>query len=184
MVLSLDNILISGNLYGIIGDDQMKKVMAVMAFALFIGMVAMASAQTGQMQKNLFQAASDAGSFSMFTKVVQEAGLKDTLSTGGPYTVFAPTDEAVRKIPQGVIEALYKDKPLLTKHVKSHIVQGSYTTKDLESMSSVTTLNGDKLPVRSIDGTIYVGCYKLVRPDIQSSNGIIHGVSISGFGGS
>jgi uncharacterized surface protein with fasciclin (FAS1) repeats len=162
----------------------LKKVMAIIAFALLIGIVAMASAQTGQVQKNLFQAASEAGPFSMFTKVVQEAGLKDTLSTGGPYTVFAPTDEAVSKIPRGVIEAFYKDKPLLTKHVKSHIVQGMYTTKDLESMSSVTTLNGDKLPVRSIDGTIYVGSFKLIGPDIQSSNGIIHGVTISGFGGS
>jgi uncharacterized surface protein with fasciclin (FAS1) repeats len=162
----------------------LKKVIAMTAFVLLLGAVMAASAQTGQVQKNLFQAASDAGSFSMFTKVVQETGLKDTLSTGGPYTVFAPTDEAASKIPRGAIDAFYKDKPFLTKHVKSHIVQGMYTTNDLAGMSSVTTLNGDKLPVRSIDGTIYVGCYKLVGPDIQSSNGIIHGVTISGFGGS
>jgi uncharacterized surface protein with fasciclin (FAS1) repeats len=163
---------------------RLKKVMAIVALAIFLGAVMVASAQTGQMQKNLYQAASDAGSFGMFTKIVQEAGLKDTLSTGGPYTVLAPTDTEISKIPKGVIDALTKDKSLLTKHVKSHIIQGKYTTKDLESMSSVTTLSGDKLPVRSIDGTIHVGSFKLVGPDIQSSNGIIHGVTISGFGGS
>lgn len=162
----------------------LKKVIAIMAFAILIGTVMVATAQTDQVQKNLFQAASDAGSFSMFTKAVQEAGLKDTLSTGGPYTVFAPTDDAFGKTPRGAIDAFFKDKPLLAKVVKSHVVQGRYTTKDLESMSSVTTLNGDKLPVRSIDGAIYVGSTRLVRPNIQSSNGIIHGVAISGFGGS
>ncbi len=159
----------------------MKKIIAIMAFAILLGTAVTASAQAGQGQKNLFQAASDAGSFSMFTKMVQEAGLKDTLSTGGPYTVLAPTDEAVSKVPQGVVDAIRKDKALFTTHLKGHVIEGKYTTKDLETMSSVTTLNGDKLPVRSIDGTLYVGCYKLVRPNIQSSNGIIHGVAISGF---
>jgi uncharacterized surface protein with fasciclin (FAS1) repeats len=160
---------------------RLKKVIAIVAFAVLLGAAMAASAQTGQAQKNIFQAASDAGSFKMFTKVVQDAGLKDTLSTGGPYTVLAPTDAAVSKLPKGVIDAFSKDKPFLTQHVKSHIIQGKYTTKDLESMSSVTTLNGDKLPVRSIDGTIYVGSFKLVGPDVQGSNGIIHGVTISGF---
>lgn len=168
----------------ILGMIGLKKLIAIMAFAIILGMATVASAQTDQVQKNLFQAASDAGSFTMFTKAVQEAGLKDTLSTGGPYTVFAPMDDAFSKMPKGAIDAFFKDKPFLTKAVKSHIVQGKYTTKDLESMSSVTTLNGDKLPVRSIDGAIYVGSTRLVRPNIQSSNGIIHGVAISGFGGS
>lgn len=159
----------------------LKKVMAtILAFAIILGMAAVASTQTGQAQRNLFQAASDSGAFGMFTKAVQDAGLKDTLSTGGPYTVFAMTDDALGKTPQGIGDSYIKGK-MPAKWIKNHIAQGKYTTKDLESMSSVTTLNGDKLPVRSIDGTIYVGTMKLIGPELQSNNGIVHGVTLSGF---
>jgi len=168
----------------------LKKVMAIMVCAIILGMATVASAQmgpaqmgpaqTGQAQKNLFQAASDSGSFGMFTKAVQDAGMKDTLSTGGPYTAFAMTDDALGKTPQGLSDSYLKGK-MSAKWVKNHIAQGRYTTKDLESMSSITTLNGDKLPVRSIDGKIYVGSMKLIGPEIQSNNGIVHGVTISGF---
>lgn len=162
---------------GMIG---LKKVIAIMAFAIILCMVAVASAQTGQAQKNLYQAASDSGSFGKFMKAVQDSGMKDTLSTGGPYTVFAMTDDALSKTPQGISDSYLKGK-MPAKWIKNHIAQGKYTTKDLESMSSVTTLNGDKLPVRSIDGTIYVGTMKLTGPEIQSNNGIVHGVTLSGF---
>lgn len=132
--------------------------------------------QKTQIHNNLVQAATNVGSFNTSLKAVSAAGLTDMLSKDGPYTVFAPTDEVFSKIPQGTIDAALNDKPKLTKIINNHIVKGRYTTKKLAKMKSVTTLNGETLPIKTVGGTIIVGGVKLVKPNIVANNGVIHGI--------
>jgi uncharacterized surface protein with fasciclin (FAS1) repeats len=136
-----------------------------------------AYAQMTTTQKNIVQTANDAGSFKTLVTAVKAAGLADTLSTGGPYTVFAPNDAAFNKLPTGTVEALVKDKPKLTGILKYHVVQGKYTEADLVKMGSVKTLDGKTLMVtKNSDGSVMIDGAKIVKPDIQTSNGVIQAI--------
>ena len=106
-----------------------------------------------------------AGSFDTLVKAVQAAGLVDTLKGDGPFTVFAPTDEAFAKLPAGTLEALLADKEKLAQILKYHVVPGKLNADKVTSMSKLATVAGSELPVSSI---------KIATTDIVTSNGIIH----------
>ena len=114
---------------------------------------------------DIVDTAVSAGSFNTLVQAVQAAGLVDVLKGDGPYTVFAPTDEAFAKLPEGTLEALLADKEKLAQVLKYHVVPGKLDASKVTAMSDLDTAAGAALPVDSI---------KIAQTDIMTSNGIIH----------
>jgi uncharacterized surface protein with fasciclin (FAS1) repeats len=113
-----------------------------------------------------------AGSFNTLVTAVKAAGLVETLKGAGPFTVFAPTDEAFAKLPKGTVEGLLADKAKLTQVLTYHVVSGKVMAADVLKLKDVTTVQGSKAVVDAkavtIDGV------KIVQTDIICSNGVIH----------
>jgi uncharacterized surface protein with fasciclin (FAS1) repeats len=123
--------------------------------------------------KNIVETAIQAGPFNTLVAAVKAAGLVDTLSGPGPFTVFAPTDEAFAKLPQGTLEGLLKDKAKLTGILTYHVIAGKVMASDVAKLQSAKTVQGQSLTV-SNHGTVKIDDAKVVRTDIQCSNGVIH----------
>jgi uncharacterized surface protein with fasciclin (FAS1) repeats len=117
-----------------------------------------------------------AGSFKTLAKALQAAGLVDTLKGAGPFTVFAPTDEAFAKLPAGTLESLLKpeNKAKLQSILKYHVVSGKVPASKVVTMTSAATVEGSALRIAAKDGTVSVNDAKVVKTDIEASNGIIH----------
>lgn len=114
-----------------------------------------------------------AGNFETLVTAVQAAGLVDTLKGEGPFTVFAPTDEAFAKIPQADLEALLADKDKLTAVLTYHVVAGKVMAADVVSMTSAETVQGSSLTIDATDG-VKVDNATVTATDIKASNGVIH----------
>lgn len=140
------------------------------AAALAVGAATTASAQYG---KNIVETAVDAGSFTTLVAAVQAAGLVDVLSGPGPFTVFAPTDEAFAKLPAGTVEALLADKEKLTAILTYHVVPGAVKAADVVKLTSAMTVQGGSLRIDTSDG-VKVNNATVVATDIMASNGVIH----------
>jgi uncharacterized surface protein with fasciclin (FAS1) repeats len=125
-------------------------------------------------QKDIVDTAATAGSFNTLVTAVQAAGLVDTLKGPGPFTVFAPTDEAFAKLPAGTLEALLKDREKLAAILKYHVVSGKVTAADVARITSAKTVNGQALTIRAANGAVMVDNAKVVKTDIETSNGLIH----------
>ena len=125
------------------------------------------------MSKNIVETAREAGSFTTLLAAVDVAGLGDTLADGGPFTVFAPTDEAFAKLPEGTVESLLADPARLTEVLTYHVVPGRVTAAAAAGLSSAPTVQGDELPI-STDGGVHVGDANVVIADIEAANGVIH----------
>lgn len=123
---------------------------------------------------NIVETAVSAGSFNTLVAAVQAAGLVDALSGEGPFTVFAPTDEAFAKLPEGTIEALLNDIPTLTRILTYHVVAGKYMSTDVVTLESVKTLEGSEIQIKIMDGKVYVDNAMVSAVDIETSNGVIH----------
>ena len=113
------------------------------------------------------------GNFNTLVAAVQAAGLVDTLKSEGPFTVFAPTDEAFAKLPAGTVEALLQDKEKLTAVLTYHVVPGEYAANDVVSASSLMTLQGSAVSVDTSSG-VKIDAANVLKTDIMTSNGIIH----------
>jgi uncharacterized surface protein with fasciclin (FAS1) repeats len=124
--------------------------------------------------KTIVETAISAGSFNTLVTAVKAAGLVETLSGEGPFTVFAPTDDAFAKLPEGTIPALLKDKDKLTAILTYHVVAGNVMAKDVVNLTSAKTVNGQSLTIMVKDGTVMVDGAKVVKTDIVCSNGVIH----------
>lgn len=114
-----------------------------------------------------------ADDFKTLVAAVKAAGLVDALKGEGPFTVFAPTDEAFGKLPEGTVQGLLNDKEKLAKILKYHVVQGKVTSKDVGKINSANTLQGALLRVDASEGVRINGA-KVVKADLRTSNGIIH----------
>jgi uncharacterized surface protein with fasciclin (FAS1) repeats len=125
-------------------------------------------------KKTIVETAVAAGSFNTLVTAVKAAGLVDTLSGEGPFTVFAPTDDAFAKLPEGTIDALLKDKEKLTAILTYHVVAGNVMAKDVVNLTSAKTVNGKSLTIKVEDGTVMVDNAKVIKTDIVCSNGVIH----------
>jgi uncharacterized surface protein with fasciclin (FAS1) repeats len=126
--------------------------------------------------KDIVDTAVSAGNFKTLVTAVKEAGLVDTLKGKGPFTVFAPTDEAFAKLPAGTVEGLLKDKDKLKKVLTFHVVPGKVMAKDSMALEgkSAKTVQGGMLPIRIVDGNVMIGNAKVVKTDIVCDNGVIH----------
>jgi len=127
-------------------------------------------------QKDIVDTAIEAGSFTTLVSAVQAAGLEETLRGEGPYTVFAPTDDAFAAVPKKTMDALLeKPKGALTDVLTYHVVPGKVMSTDLSDGMMVKTVNGESLKITiKEDGTVMVGDAMVVTADIETSNGVIH----------
>ena len=125
--------------------------------------------------ENIVNVASNAGNFNTLLKAAVEAGLANTLSEDGPFTVFAPTDSAFEKLPDEVIISLLKkeNKDKLVNILKFHVVSGSYPSDKLPLLP-LKTLNGQDVNFKVDNGDIFINGAKVLKANIKASNGIIH----------
>lgn len=129
-------------------------------------------AQAGE-RKDIVDTAVAAGQFTTLVSAVQAAGLVDTLKGPGPFTVFAPTDEAFAKIPRAQLDALLQDKAALTRVLTYHVVPGRLTAADVTRLDSAKTVQGQSIAIDTRAG-VKVDDARVVKTDIAASNGVIH----------
>ena len=122
---------------------------------------------------DIVDVASKAGSFKTLTAALGASGLDKVLRGKGPFTVFAPTDEAFKKLPKGTVEALLKDLPKLRSILKYHVVSGNVMAADVSKVSSVQTVLGQTASISTKKG-VKVGEARVLKTDIAASNGVIH----------
>ena len=132
---------------------------------------------------NIVETAVSAGSFKTLVTAVKAAGLVDALSGPGPFTVFAPTDEAFAKLPAGTVEALLQDVPKLRSILTYHVVSGNVRAADVAKITAngeqpmVPTLQGSSVKIKMngiLNKTPYVNDAKVISTDVEASNGVIH----------
>ena len=122
---------------------------------------------------NIVETAVSAGSFNTLVAAVKAAGLADTLSGPGPFTVFAPTDDAFAKLPAGTVESLLADVPKLKKILTYHVVSGKVMAADVVKLTSATTVEGSDVKIDASSG-VKVNDATVVTPDVEADNGVIH----------
>jgi len=127
-------------------------------------------------KKDIVDTAIAAGSFSTLAKALTAAGLVETLKGQGPFTVFAPTDEAFAKLPAGTLDDLLKpeNKEKLKGILTYHVVSGKVMAQDVTKLKTAKTVNGQELKITVMDGTVMVDNAKVTKTDIMCSNGVIH----------
>lgn len=152
----------------------MKSLIRFAAAASILAAPAVASAQAPT--KNIVETAVAAGSFKTLVAAVTAAGLAQTLSGPGPFTVFAPSDAAFAKLPAGTVDALLKDKAALTSILTYHVVPGKVMASDVLAMKSGNprTVNGQTVAIAVRDGKVFVDGAQVVSTDIVTTNGVIH----------
>ncbi len=145
---------------------------AMLAVAVGVG----AGSAAAQMApaKDIVETAVAAGSFKTLAAALGAAGLVETLKGKGPFTVFAPTDEAFAKLPKGTVEALLKDKAKLTAILTLHVVSGDVRAAQVVGLTSAKTVNGESVAIVVKNGKVMVGTANVVATDIIASNGVIH----------
>jgi uncharacterized surface protein with fasciclin (FAS1) repeats len=128
--------------------------------------------------RNLLQTAASQGQFGTFTKLVETAGMSETLNGEGPFTVFAPTDAAFAKLPQGKLESLSRpeNKAELVSILNYHVLKGLKSSADIGKWDSARTVNGGSAPITMAAGKVTIDGAQVVAADIASSNGVIHGI--------
>ena len=130
-------------------------------------------------EKDIVDTAVGAGKFKTLVAAVKAAGLVDTLKGDGPFTVLAPTDEAFDKLPEGTVESLLKpeNKAKLAAILKYHVIAGTKAmAADIVKLDgeSAKSLEGSPLPIRASAGSVMIGKAKVIKADLEASNGVIH----------
>ena len=125
--------------------------------------------------KNIIENAVNSKDHTTLVAAVKAAGLVETLQGAGPFTVFAPTNEAFAALPAGTVDALLKDLPKLTAILTYHVVAGKVMAADVKTMEA-ETVNGQKLNLVVEDGKVTVDKAKVIMADVAASNGVIHAI--------
>ena len=125
-------------------------------------------------ESNIVETAVAAGDFTTLASLLERAGLAETLAGEGPFTVFAPTDEAFEAVPQETLDALAEDREMLRTVLLYHVVEGEARASDVASMRSAETLNGDSVRLRASGDTVRLDAARVVKADVTASNGVIH----------
>lgn len=152
---------------------SIKVVKAIVAAVAVVTMVGCASYATSEPKQDIVDTAVSAGSFNTLATALTEAGLIDTLKGPGPFTVFAPTDDAFAKIPSDQLNAILADKETLTKILTYHVVSGKVMAADVVGLESAATVQGQSISISASDG-VKVDKANVVKTDIVASNGVIH----------
>ena len=143
--------------------------------ALMLGLAGSVKAES-MPDKDIVDIAASAGSFKTLIAAVQAAGLVDALKGQGPLTVFAPTDDAFKKLPAGTVENLLKpeNKDKLIAVLTYHVVPGRVTAGEVVNLDSAKTLNGRSLKISAREGKVMIDGARVTSTDIMASNGVIH----------
>ena len=151
------------------------RILTLTALVAVASLSEVAQADTAAKGKDIVAVASGAGSFNTLVAAVKAAGLVETLQGPGPFTVFAPTDEAFAKLPKGTVEDLLKpeNKAKLVSILTYHVVAGKVMAADVKTMMA-KTVNGSELNIKVADGKVTVDGAKVVKTDVAASNGVIH----------
>jgi len=160
----------------------MKRVTFVLSLAAVVGLVAIATGFAAEgkakwkMGKDIVDTAVAAGNFKTLATALTAADLVETLKGKGPFTVFAPTDEAFAKLPKGTVEDLLKpeNKEKLAGILTYHVVAGRVMAADVVKLTEATTVQGSKVSIKVTDGKVTVDAANVVKTDIGCSNGVIH----------
>ncbi len=154
-----------------------KSILGLLAVSL-VSFVAVrgAVAGCGTCDKTVVEVAVENDDFSTLVAAVKAAGLVETLSGEGPFTVFAPTNEAFAKLPAGTLDSLLKpeNKGKLTGILTYHVVPGKVMAKDVVNLSEAKTVQGGEIKIAVKDGTVMINNAKVVKADIPCKNGVIH----------
>ena len=155
-----------------------RTFITTLGMGLFVYALAGPAAFAGQHgmkkgNKDVIDTAVAAGNFSTLVTAIKAAGLVETLKGDGPFTVFAPTDDAFKKIPGDQLAALLEDKAALTKVLTYHVVPGKVMAADVVKLDSAATVEGQSIKISSSDG-VKVDNANVVKTDIAASNGVIH----------
>ncbi|WP_420841785.1 fasciclin domain-containing protein [Halomonas alimentaria] len=128
------------------------------------------------MKKDIVDTAVEAGQFETLVAAVQAADLVETLKGEGPYTVFAPTDEAFAALPEGTVESLLEEenRDQLQAILTYHVVSGKIMAEDAMAADSATTVQGQDLTITTMDGSVMIDDATVIQADIETSNGVIH----------
>jgi uncharacterized surface protein with fasciclin (FAS1) repeats len=140
------------------------------SLALCLALVGRADAQP----KDIVDTAVAAGSFKTLAKLLTDADLVGVMKSPGPFTVFAPTDEAFAKVPKATLDALAKDKAKLQTVLKYHVLTSKWTTDDVKLVKSTGTAAGPSVTFGADGNTVTVNGARVVKPNIDCTNGIIH----------
>ena len=145
-------------------------------FTLGFAAVAALSAPLAAQDKDIVDTAVAAGSFETLVAAVQAAGLVETLKGDGPFTVFAPTDEAFAKLPAGTVESLLKpeNKDQLIAVLTYHVVPGKVLSSDVVNLTSAKTVQGESVSIKAGENGVMIDNANVVAVDIETSNGVIH----------
>ena len=171
---------------GMKGTPMRKLILPVVVLVVALATAAVAlggndSGSTAQPAakptKNIVQTAVAAGDFDTLVSLVKRAGLAKTLSGKGPFTVFAPTDAAFKKVPASTLEALLKDRAALRNVLLYHVAAGRYPAKRVVKQKSIETLAGQRVKVSTRGDTVRVAGAKVVQADVRTSNGVIHAIN-------
>ncbi|MBT8462416.1 MAG: fasciclin domain-containing protein [Gemmatimonadetes bacterium] len=150
----------------------------IMLFGAAIALAATSSAASAQDmdEKNIVEVAAEAGTFNTLIAAAKAADLAGALTAEGPLTVFAPTDEAFAKLPEGTVEMLLQpeNKDKLHAVLLYHVVEGKVMSGQVVEMTSATTLQGDAVDISVKMGKVYVDDAQVIAADVEASNGVIH----------
>jgi uncharacterized surface protein with fasciclin (FAS1) repeats len=138
-----------------------------------VAFAAAAPASAGA-KDDIVETAAATGKFKTLTSLLEQAGLAETLSGKGPYTVFAPTDAAFAKVPKSTLDALAADEAKLRSVLLYHVAEGKLTAAKVVKKRSIKTLNGQRVRVRVRGENVRVGGARVTSPDVRASNGVIH----------
>ncbi len=156
---------------------MIRRVSAVALAGLigFFGVASVGHAQQPLANKDIVDTAVSAGSFKTLAAALKAGGLIDALKSEGPFTVFAPTDEAFAKLPEGTVASLLKpeNKEQLVAILKYHVVAGKVTSDQVVKLDRATTLSGKEVNIDASEG-VKVNDATVVKADIMTSNGVIH----------
>lgn len=148
----------------------MKKFITAASLALALA----APAAQAQAPKDIVETAVAAGSFKTLATALGAAGLVETLKGKGPFTVFAPTDEAFAKLPAGTLDKLLADKEGLKQILLYHVVAGEVTAAQASKLTSAKTVQGADISIHAMNGGVMINNANVSKADIKASNGVIH----------
>ncbi len=151
-------------------------IYTALAAALVLLVTDVYAGNYGKKQSDIVDTAVSAGTFNTLAAALEAGDLVGTLKSDGPFTVFAPTDEAFAKLPDGTVEMLLlpENKDKLVAILTYHVVPGEVSAAEVVTMTSAPTANGSDLAIRVVDETVFINDSRVVATDIQASNGVIH----------
>ncbi|MGB1975427.1 MAG: fasciclin domain-containing protein [Vibrio toranzoniae] len=154
--------------------NNLSKTLSVLFATLLF--TAFAQANHHEIKRDIVDVAANNGSFTTLVAAVKAAGLVETLKGDGPFTVFAPTDEAFAALPEGTVDMLLKpeNKDKLVAVLTYHVVPGKIMATEVMKLNSAKTVQGEAVMIAIDDGNVMINNAKVAMPDVEASNGVIH----------